>query len=92
MTQSWRRLGGATMLCRAGHVRRNGLDSARFKLMSQHSNLRFVPLGEDPTVSNQPAHLLFFFISIIWGYALLLHLELRLLQLVDLLSNHLHLL
>ena len=49
----WRCLGRASMLCWAGNMGRNGLNTARFKLMSQHSNLRLITSHKEQTVSNQ---------------------------------------
>lgn len=65
------------------YVRRNGLHAARFKLMSQDPDFSLIAgEGDDVRVKRVP---LGFRVDL-----LLLHLDLSLLQLIDLTSDHFH--
>ena len=84
-----RRLGRPSMLGRTSYMGGDGLNAARFKLVSQNSNFRFVaeqqvlrPLATDQRTTS---------LDNLREDKLLFHFELRLFQLINLLSDHFHL-
>jgi hypothetical protein len=80
----WGSLGRASVLRRASDMGRDRLNTARLKLVSQHSDLRLIAdrvLAFKKTILSEELFL---------GHVLLFYLDLRLFQLVDLLPNHFH--